>query len=692
MISREDIDELIDLIEANREKVKDSKELTDEILVDELMLKLGYNKKRDSGVHRHKTKYLDWVIDVADNRKLGVHVVQLNGYISSLEHTDIVKSLIYLGIRILVLTDGRRVVITELNEKSLTCDKVCELYLSDMLDTEINQLNLISSEQIFQTLLEEEVSIDKCNPLQVLLDVVNNYEEDTVDKILSTINEEEEEFSIDDAVELLRRAKEVIKKFIEETEEIEEKTSELEEIEEELEEKTSELEEKTSELEEIEEETEEIKKEELGNTSGKIEELKERIVELTEREEEITEKVDYFEEEENENFIGDAEEGGDFISDFFDGSEEVAEDLGEDSEESGEVAEDLGEDSEESGEVEEKLEEDLGEKLLAVQLLNADRIIWGENEIELKSIEYIGNETKAFKILGGDNLKEAVNNCINAILCMKYDSEKSVIREFKRVDLSSISTKIKPAVAGDSTITGKITGSMFYVDNVEKISEAVQLVNDFCASMIKGMDKIFIYLKVVDKNSKLKEYYYDEEVLKYEELTEFECGEKDIKNAVVRGDVVNNTFTTLKLIEVIKDIFKGVIAVKTKDLAATIDSYRSVSNLVTDLINGCETIDLSKCINVLGEERKFISDNSEEVGSNYVEIETKHGVYFLAVIDDWQLVFNMIDMYTVCYRNTAIAIKVDIDNEALKFYKEQFKTKEPLFDLAVRALVDYLDN
>jgi hypothetical protein len=49
-------------------------------------------------------------------------------------------------------------------------------------------------------------------------------------------------------------------------------------------------------------------------------------------------------------------------------------------------------------------------------------------------------------------------------------------------------------------------------------------------------------------------------------------------------------------------------------------------------------------------------------------------------------------MHTTLFNNGAISIKAMINPNALKFYMEEFETSEPTLGLAVRSLVEYINN
>ena len=69
------IKEITETLEFNKDDLKGNRMLTNEIIVDDIMLGLGYNKRRDKSVQRLYDKLIDWMVVTAYGKKIVFKVV-----------------------------------------------------------------------------------------------------------------------------------------------------------------------------------------------------------------------------------------------------------------------------------------------------------------------------------------------------------------------------------------------------------------------------------------------------------------------------------------------------------------------------------------------------------------------------------------------------------------------------------------
>lgn len=84
-----DVRSLQEIIESNKEELKGNLNITNETLVDEMMLLMGYNKKRVKGVNRIYGKDIDWQVQVGDTKRFVIDTLPYGNSIdeSSIEYT-----------------------------------------------------------------------------------------------------------------------------------------------------------------------------------------------------------------------------------------------------------------------------------------------------------------------------------------------------------------------------------------------------------------------------------------------------------------------------------------------------------------------------------------------------------------------------------------------------------------------------
>lgn len=115
-----DINSIKETLEAKRDIVENDKESTNELLVDDLVTYLRYNKRLDKGTKRRISEDIDWEIqyDSEDSsKKLMIKVYGHGAEISEDEILRVNNIALEKGYQICVLTDGERLIITKPNAK-----------------------------------------------------------------------------------------------------------------------------------------------------------------------------------------------------------------------------------------------------------------------------------------------------------------------------------------------------------------------------------------------------------------------------------------------------------------------------------------------------------------------------------------------------------------------------------------------
>lgn len=82
-----DVKELLETIEINRKEMSKSAALTNELVIDDIMIGLGYNKKKDSSVKRVYDSGVDWEVIESNKAKLSVKVLALGESLDNCEET-----------------------------------------------------------------------------------------------------------------------------------------------------------------------------------------------------------------------------------------------------------------------------------------------------------------------------------------------------------------------------------------------------------------------------------------------------------------------------------------------------------------------------------------------------------------------------------------------------------------------------
>ncbi|WP_302320425.1 hypothetical protein, partial [uncultured Duncaniella sp.] len=82
------IKEITETLEFNKEDLKGNRQLTNEMIVDDIMLGLGYNKRRDRSIQRLFDGLIDWIVTTNSGKKVAVKVLAYNECIEEANDTE----------------------------------------------------------------------------------------------------------------------------------------------------------------------------------------------------------------------------------------------------------------------------------------------------------------------------------------------------------------------------------------------------------------------------------------------------------------------------------------------------------------------------------------------------------------------------------------------------------------------------
>jgi hypothetical protein len=348
------------------------------------------------------------------------------------------------------------------------------------------------------------------------------------------------------------------------------------------------------------------------------------------------------------------------------------------------------------------------ELLLVSQLTAIDSLIWNDEPIEFKSIPYLGSNSVTYNINKNNELsnnEQILCKCIDAALAISsYESNTNIVQEFKHKDLSSVSNFIKLYTEEYRDCT-RIKGTKYVVTPLESLQQVAAVLFDVCQALNISTDEIFIYFYAdTESDMIINDWGYSEDAVQLREytdyeayLSEYEVEEDDTKiAAILKGDLFDHITVTKNSLQAHQNIIGKVVAVKTKYAAKAFKSTEDIRDIVIEILQEAKKCNIPINTNAfgsaLGTKYKLLSEVQDEVGPDAIEIDLVDETYYLCNVEEWQLIYTLIKMHTTLFNNGAISIKAMINPNALKFYMEEFETSEPTLGLAVRSLVEYINN
>lgn len=135
------IKELGETLKARHDDMVGNRMLTNELIVDDIMVELGYNKKRDTGVKRLYTGKLDWEITVPNGKRIAVKVFAIDEEVNTEELNDTISFCKEKRFSILLVINGESITVYRYNKEALDYTKVITVSILEEL-TEQNNIIL----------------------------------------------------------------------------------------------------------------------------------------------------------------------------------------------------------------------------------------------------------------------------------------------------------------------------------------------------------------------------------------------------------------------------------------------------------------------------------------------------------------------------------------------------------------------
>lgn len=338
--------------------------------------------------------------------------------------------------------------------------------------------------------------------------------------------------------------------------------------------------------------------------------------------------------------------------------------------------------------------------LICSQLLQIDDLLWGDAQVELNTIKYIGSSSMNFNInMNCDAISNEQLFCkgLDAVLALAMSMGNiGILSKLRQTDLSQVNNFIKLFTEEYSNYP-RINGTRYVVAGIESVKQVASLLVDLCNTLgIDGND-IFLYFDAVTNSEQLmNDWGYAEEAIQLREYTDMQVDDVADGIAVLKGGVFNNIIVTKNSLQAHKAIIKNTLAVKTNYLAKVLNNENDFIDIIKAIIaeammNG-QYPNINGIGNVIGEQYKLVSNNPTEVSEHCAKIDINGNELYVSIVDNWQMPLSIIKTHTALLANTSIAVKLSINTQALNFYLTEFDVAEPSLSLAVTSFCNYMKS
>lgn len=188
------VEGLRETLNINRSDMVNDRAATNDLIIDDFMVELGYNRKRDKSVKRcYNTSdsegAVDWEVLTATGSRLAVKVFAIDEMLNQSELDKAMQYCIDKRFSIFIVTNGEALTVCRYRKETNEYAEVCDInLLEDLTDTANKVLEAISKDgfdlQLIDSLLPKAgVSTDK------ILEIIRDSIYDITDIIVSKIND-----------------------------------------------------------------------------------------------------------------------------------------------------------------------------------------------------------------------------------------------------------------------------------------------------------------------------------------------------------------------------------------------------------------------------------------------------------------------------------------------------------------------
>lgn len=341
--------------------------------------------------------------------------------------------------------------------------------------------------------------------------------------------------------------------------------------------------------------------------------------------------------------------------------------------------------------------------LIAVNIMQLDQVLWGNNPIDFKTIKYIGNNDFTFNInMNEEDVPHESLLCksVDALLALEaLKDNNAVIKILKTTDFSAINSFLK-LYTSEYANCPRLNGTKYAVSGIESINQVASILMDICRGLGFDSGDTFLYFQISTTSQQVMDNYgWSESSVQlrdYTNTSEIRHGAEYMTNSIIKGDMFSNLVVTVNSLKAHQDIIDKALAVKTKYLGngKILNTEQDVVEVVQDMF--IEAYKMNSYINLqslgklVGTPYNLISDNINDVGDNALTIDIGSRELYMARPEEWQVIHVLLKIHTTLFNNNAIAIKTRVNKDAVNFYANEFRTSEPSLALAVRSFVDYI--
>lgn len=338
--------------------------------------------------------------------------------------------------------------------------------------------------------------------------------------------------------------------------------------------------------------------------------------------------------------------------------------------------------------------------LLCGQLAQIEMLLWNETPVNFLNIKYIGSSNITFDINSASNdieLDALLSKCIDSVIALAVSyGDDNIISKLRTTDLSQLNNNIKLLTSEYAGHT-RINGTRYVIVGLTNIQNVATVLFDICNGLGIDMSDIFLYFDATTESQQLvDDWGYEEEAIQLREYTNYTYGNEFDSVAILKGNIFNNIMVTKNSLKAHMNVLGNTVAVKTNYTKRTTrndeDFFLVIQDIMSEAAKNGVMPNVESVGNVIGEGYRLLSTDESHVAPEHETLSVLGTNVFVSKVAEWQKPLSIIKVHTTLLNNTSIAVKTNVNSQALDFYLNEFEAAEPSLSLAVLSFVRYINN
>lgn len=171
------ISEMLETLKECYDEMKGDVESTNDLIIDDFLISLGYNKKRNKNIRRTRNKKVDWEIVTESGSRIAIKVYAIGNTIDDKSKLETIEAGEKAKYDVIIITNGEFIDVSRYVEAKSSFEEIANIHITDELtDSDINVLSAISKDGFDLKVLDSMLSVIDLTP-ENLYDIIKSNED-----------------------------------------------------------------------------------------------------------------------------------------------------------------------------------------------------------------------------------------------------------------------------------------------------------------------------------------------------------------------------------------------------------------------------------------------------------------------------------------------------------------------------------